>query len=52
MKIIVLGLNEAPVGIVAPFWVMNTAKSVLENKKAERMLLTGKLYDSEVEKNS
>lgn len=42
-----IGLNEAPVGIVAPEWVMAALKNVLPSRKAERLLTSGKLLDSQ-----
>jgi Delta3-Delta2-enoyl-CoA isomerase len=42
-----IGLNEAPVGIVAPDWVMATAKNVLPTRTAERILTTGRLFETQ-----
>ncbi|KAG5675600.1 hypothetical protein PVAND_005492 [Polypedilum vanderplanki] len=42
-----IGLNEAPVGIVAPDWVVNSLKSVLASRKAEQLLTSGRLLDTQ-----
>lgn len=42
-----IGLNEAPVGIVATEWVMNSLRAVLPGKNAERLLTSGRLLDTQ-----
>lgn len=42
-----IGLNEAPVGIVAPEWVINTLRGVLPGKRSERLLTSGKLIETQ-----
>lgn len=41
-----IGLNETPVGIVPPDFVIEGTKAVLSTRKAELMLLTGELVSS------
>lgn len=42
-----IGLNEAPVGIVAPEWVMNSLRGVMPGKNAERLLTSGRLLETQ-----
>lgn len=41
-----IGLNETPVGIVPPDFVIKGAKAVLSTRKAELMLTTGELVNT------
>lgn len=42
-----IGLNEAPVGIVAPEWVINCLRGVVPGKSAERLLTSGRLLETQ-----
>lgn len=42
-----IGLNEAPVGIVPPQFVIACARNTVSPRKAELMLTTGKLFTSQ-----
>lgn len=43
----VIGLNETQLGIVAPFWFINTLKSTIPARQAELALTTGYLYKTD-----
>jgi Delta3-Delta2-enoyl-CoA isomerase len=42
-----IGLNECPVGIVPPDFVLECARNVLSRRQSEAALLTGTLYSPE-----
>jgi 3,2-trans-enoyl-CoA isomerase len=42
-----IGLNETLLGIVAPFWFMDSMKNVVGHREAERALQLGRLYSAD-----
>jgi len=42
-----IGLNETLLGIVAPFWFIETMKNVIGHRESERALQLGRLYSAD-----
>lgn len=42
-----IGLNETLLGIVAPFWFMDTIRNVVGQRESEKALQLGRLYSAE-----
>lgn len=43
----VIGLNEAKIGIPAPFWFMDVMSTIIGHRKTEHSVLLGKMYKTE-----